>query len=49
MPSYSGSSYQEDVARSQPSQVVWEMLSQKNPSQKRAGVMAQDVSTELKP
>jgi hypothetical protein len=35
-------------AQSQPVQIVWETLSQKNPSQKRDGGMAQSVGSEFK-
>jgi hypothetical protein len=37
------------VVRSQPGQIVHETLSLKNPSQKRAGGVAQGVGPELKP
>jgi hypothetical protein len=37
------------VVRSQPGQIVCETLSQKYPSQKRAGVVAQGVGPEFKP
>jgi hypothetical protein len=36
------------TAQSQPRQIVQETLSQKNPSQKRAGEMAQCVGPEFK-
>jgi hypothetical protein len=35
--------------RSQPEQIVCELLSQKNPSQKRAGGVGQGVGPEFKP
>jgi hypothetical protein len=47
-PSYLGGRDQED-RRSQPVQIVHETLSQKNPSQKRAGGVAQSVGHEFKP
>jgi hypothetical protein len=37
------------VARSQPRQTACETLSQKNPSQKRAGGVARGVGPEFKP
>jgi hypothetical protein len=37
------------MVRSQSEQIVQEILSQKNPSQKRAGGMAQVVGPEFKP
>jgi hypothetical protein len=37
------------MVQSQPGQIVWETLSAKNPSQKRAGVVAQGVGPEFKP
>jgi hypothetical protein len=48
-PSYSGDRDQEDQVRSQPGQIVRKTLPQKNPSQKRAGCVAQDVDPEFKP
>jgi hypothetical protein len=48
-PSYSGGRDQEDRVQSQPGQVVLETLSQKNPSQKRVGRVAQGVGLEFKP
>jgi hypothetical protein len=47
-PSYSWSTDQEDHWR-QPRQIVRETLSWKNPSQKRAGEVTQDVGPEFKP
>jgi hypothetical protein len=35
--------------RSQPGQTVCELLSQENPTQKRAGGVSQDVDPEFKP
>jgi hypothetical protein len=40
---------QEDLVRSQPGQIVLETLPGKNPSQKRAGGVAQGVGPDLKP
>jgi hypothetical protein len=37
------------MVSSQPKQIVHETLSQKNPSQKKAGRVAQDVYPEFKP
>jgi hypothetical protein len=37
------------IVRSQPGQIVCETLSQKNPIQKRAGGVVQDVGPEFKP
>jgi hypothetical protein len=37
------------TVRSQPGQIVCETLSQKNPSQKRAGGVAKGVGPEFKP
>jgi hypothetical protein len=37
------------TVRSQPRQIVPAVLSRKNPSQKRAGGVVQDVSPEFKP
>jgi hypothetical protein len=37
------------VVRSQPGQIVLETLSQKYPSQKRSGVVAQGIGPEFKP
>jgi hypothetical protein len=37
------------MVQSQPGQIVLETLSRKNPSQKRAGGVAQDVGPEFKP
>jgi hypothetical protein len=37
------------MVQSQPEQIVCETLFQKNPSQKRAGGVAQDVGPEFKP
>jgi hypothetical protein len=37
------------VVQSQPRQIVREILSQKKPSQKRAGGVAQGVGPEIKP
>jgi hypothetical protein len=37
------------AVQSQPRQIVHETLSQKNPSQKRAGGVAQGVGSEVKP
>jgi hypothetical protein len=37
------------MVQSQPRQIVCETLSQKNPSQKRAGGVAQGVGPEFKP
>jgi hypothetical protein len=37
------------MIQSQPQQIVRETLSQKNPSQKRVGGVAQDVGPEFKP
>jgi hypothetical protein len=47
--SCSGGRDQEDCSLSQPRQIVHEILSQKNPSQKRAGGMAQGEGPEFKP
>jgi hypothetical protein len=48
-PNYSGGRDQEDCSGSQPRQIVLETLPGKNPSQKRAGGVAQGVDPELKP
>jgi hypothetical protein len=48
-PSYSVGRDQKDHGWKQPRQIVHETLSQKNPSQKRAGGVAQGVDPELKP
>jgi hypothetical protein len=48
-PSYSGDRDQEGHGLSQPGQIVHETLSQKNPSRKRSGGMAQGVGPECKP
>jgi hypothetical protein len=37
------------AVQSQPGQIVHETLSQKGPSQKRTGGVAQDVGSEFKP
>jgi hypothetical protein len=37
------------TVQSQPRQTVWETLSQKHPSQKKASEVAQGVGPELKP
>jgi hypothetical protein len=47
-PSYTWDSDQEDHSSSQPSQIVCETLSRKNPSQKRAGGVTQGVGSEFK-
>jgi hypothetical protein len=46
--SYSGGRDQRVKVRSQPGQIVHETLSQKKPSQKRAGGVAQGVGPEFK-
>jgi hypothetical protein len=48
-PSYSGDRDQEDHGSSQLGQIVYETISQKNPSQKRAGGVAQGVCPESSP
>jgi hypothetical protein len=48
-PSYSGGRAWGIAVQSQPRQIVCETLSQKHPSQKRAGRVAQDESPEFKP
>jgi hypothetical protein len=47
-PSYSGGKGQEDWGSKSAWQIVCETLSQKNPSQKRAGEVAQGVGLEFK-
>jgi hypothetical protein len=37
------------MVQSQPRQIVWETLSQENPSQRRAGGVAQGTVPEFKP
>jgi hypothetical protein len=39
----------QEAVQSQPGQIVLEIISQNNPSQKRAGGVAQGVSPEFKP
>jgi hypothetical protein len=48
-PSYSGGREQEEAVQSHPGQIVLETLCRKNPSQKRAGGVAQGVGPEFKP
>jgi hypothetical protein len=48
-PSYSRGRDQEDRVSKSAGQIVCRILSQKNPSQKRAGGMAQGVGPEFKP
>jgi hypothetical protein len=48
-PHYSGGRDQEEHIGTQPREIVHKTLSQKNPSQKRAGGMAQGVGPEFKP
>jgi hypothetical protein len=48
-PSYSGGRDQEDHGLKPVQQIVHKILSQKNPIQKRAGRVAQDVGPEFKP
>jgi hypothetical protein len=48
-PSYSGGRDQEDLGLKPAQQIIQETLSQKNPSQKRAGRVAQGVGPEFKP
>jgi hypothetical protein len=48
-PSYSGDRDQEDRSSKPAPQIVRETLSQKNPSHKRAGGVAQGVGPEFKP
>jgi hypothetical protein len=47
-PSYSAGRDQEDQVSKPAGQIVHETLSQKNPSRKRAGVVAQGVCPEFK-
>jgi hypothetical protein len=47
-PMYSGGRDQEAHSLNQPRQIVHETLPQKNPSQKRAGGVAQGVGPEFK-
>jgi hypothetical protein len=47
-PSHSGAEIRRIGVRSQPGQIVHQTLSQKNPSQKRAGGGAQGGGTEFK-
>jgi hypothetical protein len=37
------------TVQSQPGEIVWELLSQKHPSQKKAGGVAQGIGPEFKP
>jgi hypothetical protein len=48
-PSYSGGRDQEDYGSNPAGQIVCETLSQKNPSQTRAGGVALGVGPEFKP
>jgi hypothetical protein len=48
-PSYSGGRDQEDQGSKSTQQIVLKTLSQKKPSQKRAGGAAQGVGPEFKP
>jgi hypothetical protein len=48
-PSYSGGRDQEDRSSKPVGQIVQEILSRKNPSQKRADRVAQGEGSELKP
>jgi hypothetical protein len=48
-PSYSGAEIRRISVWSQPGQIVRETLSQKNPSQKKGGGVAQDVGSEFTP
>jgi hypothetical protein len=47
-PSYSEAEIRRTVVASEPRQVVLKTLSQKNPTQKRAGGVAQGVGPEFK-
>jgi hypothetical protein len=48
-PSYSGRRDKEDCGSSQPRKIVCKMLSQKHPSQNKAGGVAQGVGPKFKP
>jgi hypothetical protein len=48
-PGYSGGRDQEDLGSKPAWQIVHEFLSQKNPSQKKGGGVAQGVGPEFKP